>query len=459
MPVVAGAIMYSCSGDALYDEGAIIPPAGTDPDNHISLSISMNAPGQSGLKSSGNEDGTTDSKIYSLEVLIFRSSGEANAGNLDGYKSVPRTEILHGTKVYRIFKEIDEIKSIRLTAGKRDVYVIANAPDDYFSSVTTLSQFLSIYEELPKQIHYPNWGTIDEPEEELPIAGIDPEDLRTNLTMCNYLRNVEFSNAHEQHYLGYTTNNGRPTDVLPDYGYALDGLDAFYVERLVARVALKKIEFELPATLYFEKVAGVPQPCNYFTAYIDTVYMLNVRLTSKYVYDLPAGFTHLYGHGSYPGYAFLNDPGYLANLSQSSIYAGYLSEYISTNDYDINDNATPLWFYTFENEEGVNPTYIVIEVRYNFRSSIDGVLKTVKCYYPVVVNAPKSGKTVDHDYIKRNYQYQVNVKIKGLGSMYGFNAGPLRSAQDIDGDMEITERVGHNLFPWNGNTYKELSDE
>jgi hypothetical protein len=96
----------------------------------------------------------------------------------------------------------------------------------------------------------------------------------------------------------------------------------------------------------------------------------------------------------------------------------------------------------------------VIGVRYNFESTKDaGVIKTVKCYYPVIVNAPAPGKTT-HDYIKRNYQYGIKATIKGLGTVYGNNASLLKSAQSPNMAIEIDETIGKNLFPWEGNTYK-----
>lgn len=445
---LAGIIMYSCS----EDENISVP---YETEQQTTLSVLLNAP-QDGLeKSSGNPDIDAEKKIYSLEVLIFRSAGESEEGKLDGYGYVLRnTRNVTGQTYDKEYVEIDEIKDIKLTAGKRDIYVIANAPDKSFSSVKNLQEFLAKYEDLSTQGRYPHPGNVTpDPNEELPIGGINPSDLKTNLTMCNHVKNVIFNNLHEHHYLGYPKdNNGRPTGVNPNQGWLLNGTDPFHIERLAARVAIQKIEFELPASLPFE---GTTYLSNDYTYQIDSVFMMNVKTTSKFADDdSQPGFQEKFGHGCKVGYAFLNNPGCLGDLNQQSQYTDFLFEAITTPNYDISVNATPLWFYAFENQDSNYPTYLVIGVRYNFKSAKDNSIKTVKSYYAVEVNAPDPGKTADHNYIKRNYQYRITAKIKGLGRLYG-NPVLLKDLQSSDQDVEITETVGHNLFPWTGDTYRQ----
>lgn len=445
---LTGIIMYSCSGE----ENISVPD---ETERQISLSVLLNAPQNGTEKSSGNQDVNAESKIYSLEVLAFKSAGESEEGKLDGYGYVLRkTRDVTGQAYDKEYVEIDEIKDIKLTAGKRDIYVIANAPDKYFSSVENIQQFQSKYEDLSTQGRYPHPGNaIPAPDEELPIGGINPSDLKTNLTMSNYVKNVQFNNLYDHHYLGYTDNNGRPTGVNPNQGWLLNGTNPFHIERLVARIAIQKIEFELPASLPFE---GVTYLSNDYTYQIDSVFMMNVKTTSKFAADdSQPGFIEKFGHGCNVGYAFLNNPGCLGDLNQQSQYTDFLFEAITTPNYDISVNATPLWFYAFENEDGNYPTYLVIGVKYNFRSAMgNNSIKTMKSYYAVHVNAPAPGKLADHDYIRRNYQYRITAKIKGLGRLYG-NPVLLKNLQSSDQDVEITETVGQNLFPWTGDTYRQ----
>lgn len=449
LSVLSGILLYSCTGD----NPVLLPDEKDGSGGRLSLSVLLDAPEPGGEKSSGNPDTDAESKVYSLEVLVFKSGGEAEEGKLDGYGYVNRsTRDVTGQRYDKEYVEIDEIRGVGLTAGKRDIYVVANAPDQYFSTVTNYQGFLQKYEELYRQGRYPHPGNVNpDPDGELPIGGINPSDLKTNLTMCNYMTDVSFNNLYEQHYLGYTANNGRPAGVNPNEGWLLNGTNPFLVERLVARVAVREIGFDLPASLPFE---GAAYPSGDYTYQIDSVFMMNVKTTSKFAAGSQAGFTEKFGFGCNVGFSFLNTPVRLNNLYPGSEYTDYLVESITTPYYDITANATPLWFYAFENEDSSYPTYLVIGVRYNFRSSKDGKSKTVKSYYPVVVNAPKAGKTADHDYIRRNYQYRITATIRGLGNMYTDNPVLIKSSPVAGADIEITEAVGRNLFPWTGDVYK-----
>ncbi len=438
----------SCSADSVFiDEGG-----NTDGEKKIFLSMLLNPNEDTKEKSVGNiDDSDFESQIYRLDVLIFKSAGEYEAGKVDGHDSVPR-KIINGNE----YQTIDEIKGISLTAGKRDIYVIANAPEGYFASVKNITQFLQKYEKLNTQGLFPHPGTVNpNPGDNPPIGGINPSDMKTNLTMCHYEKNVSFKNTEEQHYLGYTSNNGRPGDVASDYGHALFGVDPFVLERLVARVAIQKIEFDLATDIEFEK----DYPTSNYTYHIDSVFMMNVKTASWFPAESGNVLSGKFGHGCNTGYQFLKSSMLLNNLNSASELTNYLTEPIFTQKYDITSdvtaNDTPLWYYVFENDEStLYPTYFVIGVRYNFESTKDaGVIKTVKCYYPVIVNAPAPGKTT-HDYIKRNYQYGIKATIKGLGTVYGNNASLLKSAQSPNMAIEIDETIGKNLFPWEGNTYK-----
>ncbi len=438
----------SCSADSVFiDEGG-----NTDGEKKIFLSMLLNPNEDTKEKSVGNiDDSDFESQIYRLDVLIFKSAGEYEAGKVDGHDSVPR-KIINGNES----QTIDEIKGISLTAGKRDIYVIANAPEGYFASVKNITQFLQKYEKLNTQGLFPHPGTVTpNPGDNPPIGGINPSDMKTNLTMCHYEKNVSFKNTEEQHYLGYTSNNGRPGDVASDYGHALFGADPFVLERLVARVAIQKIEFDLATDIEFEK----DYPTSNYTYHIDSVFMMNVKTASWFPAESGNVLSGKFGHGCNIGYQFLKSSMLLNNLNPASELTNYLTEPIFTQKYDITSdvtaNDTPLWYYVFENDEStLYPTYFVIGVRYNFESTKDaGVIKTVKCYYPVIVNAPAPGKTT-HDYIKRNYQYGIKATIKGLGTVYGNNASLLKSAQSPNMAIEIDETIGKNLFPWEGNTYK-----
>ncbi len=76
-------LMYSCSG-----EDTISPIDGIE--EEATLSVLLNASQEDKTKSAGNPDINAESKIYSLEIIVFKSEGEAGAGKLDGYGYVIR---------------------------------------------------------------------------------------------------------------------------------------------------------------------------------------------------------------------------------------------------------------------------------------------------------------------------------------------------------------------------------
>lgn len=438
----------SCSGDSTFLK------TGEEErnENEVQLSISLNQSENGEMKSIGDIDNNsnTEKQIYCLDVFIFKSKDEYEEGKVDGRKSITRT-IINGNE----YKVIDEVKGITLTAGKRDIYVVANAPANHFNGVNNINDFLAKVESLQNQGLIAHPGPVTATPGNQPIGGIDPSDLKTSLTMCHYVKDILFDNTQQQHYLGYTTNNGRPEGVAANYGKPLNGTNPFLLERLVARVAIQKIEFDFPAQgLLFE--SGYNKVTK-FTHHIDSVFLVNVKTISWFPADFSTTLTGNFGHGCDTGYKFLKNS--ISNLNPNSQLKTYLTEPIFTQDYDITAtdiNDTPLWFYTFENSEStLYPTYFVIGVRYNFESSKNpGVIKTVKCYYPVIINPPASGKPANHDYIRRNYQYGIRVTIKGLSSVYGNNPSLLKSMQSDDSSIEVKETVGKNLFPWTGNVYK-----
>lgn len=445
--LIVGYFTCSCS-DKDHDYDDTLPVAKT------SLSISLNSSEQnlkeSDTRSSGYSDSRAEKKIYSIAVLIFKSS----TGELDGYKSINREIIdVSGKNYDKEYKEINEIQEINLTAGERDIYVVANAPDNYFSSVKDLPSFNTKYEELSTQGLYDHLGTTVGVPGGDPIGGVGASDLNTNLTMCGYLRNILFNNTEDHHYLGYTENGGLPVGV--SEGYVLNAGKAFVLERLAARVAIQKIEFQLPTSLEFEK----GYPTNSYTYQIDSVFILNAKTASSFYVNKSISLSEFFGHGNQIGFTHLSKSSYSSIINSKSTYTDYLNEPLFTNEYDITVNDRPLWFYLFENNESTQyPTSFVIAAKFNFRSSIDNTLKTTKVYYPIIVNANGiTSGAADHNYIKRNYQYGIKVKIKGLGSFYDpSNISTIRStSQNSESlNLELSETIGRNLFPWIGNIYK-----
>lgn len=422
------------------------------PADKVSLSISFHAAQQTRAENGvrGTEiDEESESKIYSLAVLVFKNGSD----ELDGSKFIDRT--LKNTQdagEREDYVELNEIKEIELTAGTRDIYIIANAPDGYFNDVADRTSFKAKLGDLSAQKVYGRQE--GESTGDTPIGGEEPVDQYTNLVMTQSFTGLSIEGA-EKHYLGSYAADELPVGVTP-----LNDGNPVELVRLVARVAIQKIVFNLPNTLEFEQGISTSD----YNQYVDTVFLINARIRSSYFpgengFTDPTGF---FGHGNTAGYNFLK--GKFSDIPDGSTYADYL--YIPLANftyYDIEEgNHVPLWFYVFENGESLTyPTAFVIGVKYQYKNPGDSEVKTKKVYYPVVVNSDGSGNGADHDFIKQNNQYGIRVTIKGLG-IYMTDYPGLRSASvramnelaDMEGIMEIAETVGPDLFPWTGNVYK-----
>ncbi|HBG41779.1 MAG TPA: hypothetical protein DDW85_10300 [Porphyromonadaceae bacterium] len=421
------------------------------PGDKISLSISFHSAQQTktqnGLRANeGGEIGedvfARESKIYSLAVLIFENSGD----KLAGYKFIDRTIKTDGLgdKDYNL---LTEIKEITLTAGKRDVYIIANAPDKTFSRDETRTSFQEKLESLANQkVYAPG---VQANEEESPIGGVEPAVTHTNLVMSQSFPGLDLTGA-KKHYLGYGSN---------EHSDGITLTDPVKLVRLVARVAIQKISFALPTEVAFESGIKTQK----YNHYIDTVFLINAKTASSY-FPRETNFpvvTAPFGHGSYWWYKFFKDNKLTAPDAQ---FADYLSIPINFSSYDIENNQVPLWFYTFENSDSETyPTAFIIGVKYQYINPGESVVKVKKAYYPVVINSNGGGPEDNkHRYIKRNNQYGLKVTIKGVGNLIaGYitksalsRMTDILSAQEESGVLEVEETVGSNLFPWGGDVYK-----
>ncbi|WP_294081112.1 fimbrial protein [Proteiniphilum sp. UBA5384] len=453
--LTAAAFISSCT-DA-NEPGDITPPK-----DKISLSISFQSEQQlraeNGLKA--NEGGEIDAGVYERESAVYSLAVFVFDGNkLDGSKFINR-ELKAGTEATdSSYVELDKITGIELTAGVRDVYIIANAPDaedgGYFSNVTDFNSFKAKMEELSRQkIYGHDRGATTDPDGP-PIGGVDPNDRFTNLVMSQSFKDLPLNSGAPKHYLGYT--GGVPAG---ESGTLVNGYNPVELVRLMARVAIQKIEFELPDPLTID---GQSIDKDNYSYLLDGVFMINAKKQSSYFpevvgFQSPAGS---FGHGSNEGFDYLKT---YTKIDNGNTYQKYLYIPLPFKEYDIKEDIdeqgyAPLWFYAFENNDSeTSPTCLVIGVNYQYRDITNsGSIKAKKIYYPVVVN--RNGATsAGHAFIKRNNQYGIKVKIKGLSEDYpdlkSVTVRAMNDLLDTEGIVEITEEVGSYLFPWTGNVYQ-----
>lgn len=463
--VLITGLMSSCSDNDGTEENN----GSTNDKEKVLLSIGgidFDRETNSKYRSVGSDNDPSESSIYSFEVLVFKSS----TGALDGYTHRDREVFSSSSASYDkyYYSRPDTIMNIECTAGggNRDIFVVANAPDGTFSSITNKADFLAKLESLNTQ----GRGTTSDPKAhpagtifkpisgEAGISGQVPSDLLTNLTMVGCVLGVNLDTSEKYQHIGFYTNNGYPTGfttgkvlVSPTYQFKL--------YRLAARVAVKKITLDLPASLALVNGHSISN----YEAYIDTVFMVNAKNSSYFSDSLVTSVVpNAFSDGNTRGYNYLKNKS-LSFLSPASTYNQYLYESTGRiKDYDISKNQSMLWFYTFENYNKqaptqlvANPTTIVIGVRFDF--IIAGLSRTIKCYYPIKVNHTLKS-TADHVGIKRNHQYGLNVKIKGLNNgYYAYDDSEAETIRNVVSDdssiIEVEEEVGTNLFPWAGNTY------
>lgn len=419
------------------------------------LSVNISAP-EIETRVEGAPNSSDEKRIYSLAVLVFRKDG-----TLDGYGKTDRTVTTTAAKglskkYSASYTEIDEIRDIDITTGTRDVYIIANAPDGYFDRVSSIDDLYGLQESLTNQgsNYFRSLNNEQLEGSENPNSGAGLPDWETNLTMYAHVKDVVFEpdESAKHFFLGYTgTTDGIPSHALStETNKAPLGNAPVELERLVARVAINQIMFDLKEELEFEGFGSYASAAVEYE--LDSIFVLNAKLQSRISTeaDEPSGS---FGYGDQDGYNALRS---VINVASSS-YSPWLGEQIVYDfygNYDITDNSTPLWFYLFENiaQKGSYPTYFVIGVKYRFRDA-DRNVQQMTYYYPVVINSSSSTGEADNS-IQRNSQYGLYVTITGLGVARG--AVTTRStAWDMDNlPVKVYVEKGSNLFPWTGNVYK-----
>lgn len=299
-----------------------------------------------------------------------------------------------------------------------------------------------------------------------PIGGLTP-DYNSELTMVGKALNIQFNNTETNHYWGYGNNvSGQSLNANP-----------FILERLVSRVAIQKIELFFQDKSLDLEGGGLITPSDY-SVYIDKVFMVNAQsyistfgFNTDFIsnYNTNSGLHHSFGIWDHTSdeiassivHEYLTD-----NMSDYSLYhtGGMANLTVSLNiarNYDITESDSPVWFYLFQNyKEEENPTILLVCLRFNYRSKEEiGRIKTTYAYYPVIINAPGNGYT-EHNYIRPNYQYGIEVSIRGLGNLYDISNAidipvlrVMNESLNQSDFIEITENVGKNLFNWTGSKY------
>ncbi len=470
----AGSLFCACDD--------IIAPNIPDPDEEKPiagyLSLQASLP-QLSTRATGTEieDGEG---IYNMGVYVFDKSGLLIGQKFEGRKQVSAVDRKY-EKAYQ--EQSGEMTGIEVTSGQRDVYIVANVTDEevfknennsYFS---TKSGFSQLFEKLSFQGEYQvreaNQGKYTPASPENPNSGYDLPDWEDHLTMFIAYEGLLFDEPHPkpatgeilQYYMGYDNYVNNTTNIIKKAVLkkeSLSELNTIELKRLVARVAIKNITFELndPVTGNTELAFDGDEKTANYEFELDSVFLLNVPAKSA-VSDLSNLQIFDLNHGSEKVFSLFNGNDLFGLYIESQfdesldLYAGIVAN--NEGNYDISDpqagegrlKNTPLWFYVFENKGLSNqyPICFVISVKFRYKYTA-GALKEKIYYYPVVI---KDGQ--DNYLIERNMQYELNITIRGLAPEKGVIAGIETVIPASINYLDVTTRKGENLFPWVGNTY------
>lgn len=290
-----------------------------------------------------------DNKINNIVVGVFRSTGEELAGYADAIGDVQVSEVTASNP--RAFS-IPSGKEIKVTAGKRDIIVVANASTadiNELKTATTKSDFMN----------------------KVLVLG-DKEQSKDKLLMTGESDNV-------------TVNKG-------------DGNSfPIKVTRLVARVQLTGLK-----SSFISSYSNA-------TLDIDEIFLHNA-LFGISVNNISPSSKILYTGWTYPSAPTSNYYSYLADFKtpQEPLYTlgASTSNVINQNHY----------FYTFENQiDATTPDYTTatkLVISGTFYPNGKPGTSSYRVYYPIVVNkdvvseVDNTGKG-----ILRNYVYSISATI------------------------------------------------
>ncbi len=329
---------------------------------------------QGGTRAIGDSELTTkESKIKRLDVFVF--NGDAR----DGYE---RAENEDG---------VTEVKDIKVTTGSRTMMVVANATftKEEMKAITSKADLLTKV-----------------------ATDLATQTLENGLLMTGEVTEA-FTIAPGKNYYGYPDQPGVDAENQHSKN------EPVKLIRVPARVSL------ISAVTAFEgSYAG-------FTFELEEVFLFNAKKQSKYFGDpgaLVAG-TELLSGVDLSSFGGPLKPGtwvpewtapYLLDV-KASFPAGLGSI----------TEATPVYYYVFENDASVQPTVLSIKGKIKkadntyatngeFPDAIDAQGFT---YYSILVNATRDGYTYPGEntgitgdkIIRRNTHYKISVTIKRIG--------------------------------------------
>lgn len=311
-------------------------------------------------------------------------AGEININRLTAFIfNEDGTELL-GSKTDTVGSADGEGKILDVPARsvKARIVVVANAPEHAFDGVQTLGDFREMQAELPSQ-------------------------TQQNLTMSTPEIVTDSPLAKDDNYIGFggvDNVNGLGTPLA--------------LTRIAARIDVAKIAVDFKGT-----------ELNGRTVRIDGMYLAKAKSASLYASADHWGAVEVAGKLVY-GTGAEQVAGFLSGVEQPADYLTRIPSGMTVQENAPVKNACS--FYTFENKADAAHTTLVVKATLLAQSP----WKAQERYFTAVVNPDGKALRYDHDYIRRNYVYRLNITFTG------------KSFPDNEYDVADL-RVSISVAPWN----------
>lgn len=306
--------------------------------------------------------------INRLDVLVFNADGT----EIWGQKS-DTVNTTNGTA---------RIIDVPAKTGLAQIVAIANAPENAFNTIQTISQLQNVLADLSTQ-------------------------NRHNLTMSAPVITTTAPLEKEDNYIGFggvTNINGLSTPLL--------------LTRIGARVDIKHIATDFKGSLLEGR-----------SVKIDGIYLVNAKSASRFYSAEDWGTVEVNGNLAY-GTGAENAGEVIIADSKSVNYLTATPDSLLIKDNNSAKDITS--FYTFENMDGTAPTRIVIKATL---LPYDMYAAETK-YFTAVINPDGASLKYDHNYIRRNYVYRLDITL---------------SDKSFEGDevLKTDLAVSIKVTPWN----------
>lgn len=427
--ILAGCLLAACSND---DDP--VKTIEAEPDATLSLIVDNGEDASLRATKAAISYDDIDKDIYSLTLAVFNQGAyeDKRMGELVACKTAKDE---HGT--------CDRIENLKVHSGPVDVLILGHVPD-HVKLVVGKTMLSDVIEE---------------------VLSVSLEDEKERLTMGSAVHRVILQ-SEKVNCMGYTDNEIKDKNLISNKYVSVfqsqGSSQRIKMYRNVARIQLNSIKFQ-----------PLPEYANGAELTIDNLFVANVKSKTRLTaadewgdveWTTPVGsekakefwycgeFADAEGvlkQGQATKYDLLS-----VELKQhdKSLKSGkenkdkivILKQGQSCDAAAREGGVIGKTFYVYENKgEHTNHTLLVLSGSYTYIPEGQTGPKTLPVYYAVTVNKPGEGKLEGGTgeltpYIKRNFNYSVNVIIKAPGSKDSYNP-------EVSANLSTSVEV----LPWN----------